>query len=141
MTVAHLSRTVLFRAAHRYFRPDWSPERNVQTFGACTAPPGHEHLYHCRVTVSGPVSPETGMVVDLSLLDALLDQEVKQRFDGRHINHDVPEFAFGKQVPTGETLAVFVWTRLVSRLPSGVRLDSVRVQEDSHLYAEYRGDV
>ena len=81
------------------------------------------------------------MVVDLGILDALLHEEVTTRFDGRHINHDVPEFAFGKQVPTGEALAIFVWTHLASRLPPGVRLDTVRVQEDAHLYAEYHGDA
>jgi 6-pyruvoyltetrahydropterin/6-carboxytetrahydropterin synthase len=130
---------VRFRAAHRYFRPDWSVERNREVFGDCAAAPGHEHLYHCRVTVSGPVSPETGMVVDLRALDGLLEEEITRRFDGRHINQDLPEFGYGKRIPTGEVLATFIWERLSPRLPDGVLLHAVRVQEDGHLYAEYHG--
>jgi 6-pyruvoyltetrahydropterin/6-carboxytetrahydropterin synthase len=138
--VARLTRTVTFRAAHRYFRPDWSAERNTEVFGDCATAPGHEHLYQCRVTIAGPVSPETGMIMDLRALDLLLEEEVLQRFENRHINRDIPEFAFGKTVPTGEALAIFVWGRVAARLPAGVRLHSVRVQEDPNLYAEYRGD-
>ena len=140
MTLARLTRTVTFRAAHRYFRPDWPAERNTDVFGDCAAAPGHEHLYRCRVTVAGPVSPETGMIMDLRALDLLLEEEILRRFENRHINQDVPEFGFGKAIPTGEALAIFVWGRLATRLPAGVRLRSVRVQEDPHLYAEYRGD-
>jgi 6-pyruvoyltetrahydropterin/6-carboxytetrahydropterin synthase len=140
VTVALLTRTVTFRATHRYFRPDWTAERNTETFGECAVAPGHDHQYQCQVTVAGPVSGETGMIVDLRLLDTLLAEEVVTRFDHRHINQDVPEFAFGRTIPTGEALAVFVWKRLAARLPSGVRLDSVRVQEDPSLYAEYRGE-
>ena len=140
MTVARLTRTVTFRATHRYFRPDWSPERNTEAFGECAVAPGHDHQYQCRVTVLGPVSSETGMIVDLPLLDRLLAEEVLARFDHHHINQDVPEFAYGRAIPTGEALAVFLWKRLSPRLPGGVRLDSVRIQEDPSLYAEYRGE-
>jgi 6-pyruvoyltetrahydropterin/6-carboxytetrahydropterin synthase len=139
VSVALLARTVTFRAAHRYFRPDWSAEQNRGAFGECTTAPGHEHVYRCRVIVSGPISPDTGMVMDLAALDRLLEEEIILRFDGRHINQSVPEFAFGKQIPTGEALAAFVWGRLVPRLPQTVRLQAVRVQEDPHLYAEYHG--
>jgi 6-pyruvoyltetrahydropterin/6-carboxytetrahydropterin synthase len=139
VTEARLTRTVTFRATHRYFRPDWSAERNAEVFGDCASAPGHDHQYECRVTVSGPVSAETGMIVDLGTLDRLLEDEVLRRFDGRHINRDIPEFAPGKTIPTGEALAIFVWQRLAPRLPGGVRLHSVRVQEEPHLYSEYRG--
>jgi 6-pyruvoyltetrahydropterin/6-carboxytetrahydropterin synthase len=92
------------------------------------------------VTVSGTVADETGMLIDLSALDQILDQEVRQRFDHRHINHDVPEFAYGKQIPTAEALAVYIWERVAARVPSRVRLRSVRIEEDPDLYAEYLGE-
>ena len=105
------------------------------------AGPGvNEHTYQCRVTVSGPVSSETGMIMDLRTLDRLLEEEVLRRFENRHINQEVPEFAFGKTIPTGEAMAIFVWGRLAARLPRNVRLHSVRIEEDPSLYAEYRGD-
>jgi 6-pyruvoyltetrahydropterin/6-carboxytetrahydropterin synthase len=137
---ARLTRIVAFRAIHRYFRPDWPEERNRLAFGACATPPGHEHRYECHVTLAGAVSSETGMIADLAMLDRLLEEEVVQRFDGRHINLDIPEFAFGKTVPTGEALAIHVWQRLEPRLPAGVILDTVRIQEDPRLYAEYHGE-
>jgi 6-pyruvoyltetrahydropterin/6-carboxytetrahydropterin synthase len=140
MPIARLSRTVAFAAAHRYFRPEWSAAQNREVFGPCANEHGHGHNYHCRVTIAGPVDDETGMVMNLADLDTILREEVTDRFDHRFINHDVPEFAFGQQVPTGEALAVYVWGRVARRLPDGVRLESVRVQEDPYLYAEYTGE-
>jgi 6-pyruvoyltetrahydropterin/6-carboxytetrahydropterin synthase len=77
--------------------------------------------------------------VDLSVLDDILREEVTERFDHRHLNHDVAEFAYGKEIPTVEALAMHVWSRVAVRLPAGVELDCVRVQEEPDLYAEYRG--
>jgi 6-pyruvoyltetrahydropterin/6-carboxytetrahydropterin synthase len=77
--------------------------------------------------------------MNLAELDRVLQEEVLERFDHRHMNFDVPEFAPGKQIPTSEALAVFVWRRIAKRLPSGIRLKRVRVQEDPFLYAEYDG--
>lgn len=140
VATARLTRVIAFSAAHRYWRPEWSTERNAQAFGACANEHGHGHNYRCRVTLSGPVSDETGMLMDLGALDDLLEREVRARFDHQHINHAVPEFAFGNRIPTAEALAVYIWERLVSRLPDGVRLHTVRVEEDADLYAEYDGD-
>ncbi len=81
------------------------------------------------------------MVMQLEELDAILREEVVDRFDHRHLNYDVPEFAFGKQIPTAEALAVYAWDRIASRLPKDVRLESVRIHEEPHLYAEYRGEA
>ena len=79
------------------------------------------------------------MIVDLQALDRLLDEEIVGRLDGKHINEEIPEFAPGKAIPTGEAMAIYLWQRLAPRLPGGVRLHSVQVQEDPHLYSEYLG--
>lgn len=81
------------------------------------------------------------MLMDLAELDAILQEEVREPLDHRHLNHDVPEFAPGRQIPTAEALAVYLWRRVGSRLPDSVRLHCVRVQEDSDLYAEYHGEA
>jgi 6-pyruvoyltetrahydropterin/6-carboxytetrahydropterin synthase len=141
MVTARLTRVVGFSAAHRYHRPEWSPERNAEVFGACAREHGHGHNYRCAVTVAGGVSEQTGMLVDLGLLDRILDEEVRQPLDHRHLNFDVPEFAFGRQVPTAEALAVYVWRRIAARLPAGVRLQAVRIAEDDSLSAEYLGEA
>lgn len=139
MGVVRLTRSVEFSAAHRYHRPEWSAEKNTEVFGACASEHGHGHRYTCRVTVRGSVNDETGMIVNLRVLDGLLDEEIVRRFDHRHLNLDVPEFAFGARVPTVETLAEFIWARVRPRLSDGVTLERVRVEEDPTLYAEFEG--
>jgi 6-pyruvoyltetrahydropterin/6-carboxytetrahydropterin synthase len=138
MAVAYLTRTVGFSALHRYFRPDWTPERNAAAFGDTIHEHGHD--YRCDVTVQGTPDPQTGMVIDLGVLDRLLSEEVVQRFGNRRIHADVPEFADGKLIPTGEMLCIHIWNRLAQRLPAGCRLALVRVAEDATLSSEYRGE-
>jgi 6-pyruvoyltetrahydropterin/6-carboxytetrahydropterin synthase len=140
MPAAYLTRTVQFSAAHRYYRPEWSEAKNAEVFGRCAAPHGHGHTYQCMVTVRGEVDGSTGMVVNLAALDRILAEEVVQRFDHRHLNLDLPEYAFGRAVPTGEELCLDIWRRVSARLPGGCALATVRVQEEPALFAEYRGE-
>lgn len=137
MPLCTLTRRVTFAAAHRYRRPEWDDARNESTFGKCAWPAYHGHSYVCDVTVTGDIDPVTGFIVDLGLLDAALQREVVARFDHRNINVDVPEFADGRLVPSGENLAKFIHERLCSALASHVRVRSVTVAEDSTLSASY----
>ena len=139
MPIAYLTRVVAFTATHRIARADWTGERNTATFGR--AAQDHSHQYECRVTVKGPLVADQGGVVSLVALDALLAREITQRLDGQRINRVLPEFADGKQLATGEALAVYFWGRLTDVLPPGVRLHAIRVQEGSHLYSEYFGEA
>jgi len=140
MPGARLTRVTRFSAAHRYYRPDWSAEENARAFGLCAREHGHGHNYRCAVTITGSIADETGMVMDLAAFDRLLQDEVRGPLDHRHLNLDVPEFAYGRTIPTAEELAVWVWHRLEPRLPAGVRLHAVRIEEDDDLYAEYLGE-
>jgi 6-pyruvoyltetrahydropterin/6-carboxytetrahydropterin synthase len=135
-----LTRRVTFAAAHRYSRPDWSDERNQRVFGACARPSFHGHSYTCEVTVTGDLDRETGMIVDLGLLDRVLAAEVRDRFDHRNINVDVPEFGDGKLIPTGEELARFVFERVQQGIGDTARVVSVTIAEDATLSATYRPD-
>lgn len=137
MPTASLTRRVSFSAAHRYSRPDWSEEKNFNTFGACAWPNFHGHTYVCDVTVSGPIDDATGFVVDLGLLDRILKNEVRDRFDHRNINLDVAEFGDGKLVPTGENLARYIFERVQKELPPPTRVERVTVGEDDSLSATY----
>jgi 6-pyruvoyltetrahydropterin/6-carboxytetrahydropterin synthase len=71
------------------------------------------------------------------VLDDILRKQVKERFDHRNINLDVPEFADGKLVPTGENLARFIFERLESELPKPAKVMRVTVGEDDTLGATY----
>ncbi len=137
MAKAQLVRRVRFAAAHRYRRPDWSEEKNVEVFGLCARPNYHGHTYTCAVTVEGDIDPVTGMVIDLGVIDRVLQAEVIDRFDHRNINLDVPEFAEGRLIPTGENLARFVFERVQAAL-GAVRVVAVQVDEDETLSAIVR---
>ncbi len=140
MPRAYLTRTVTFAAAHRYRRPEWSEEKNQEVFGLCARESFHGHSYVCDVTLSGEIDPLTGFILDLGELDRILGDEVKNRFDHRNINVDVPEFADGKLIPSGENLARFIFDRIRSKLPQSIRIDSVKLAEDPTLSATYRGE-
>ena len=135
---ASLTRTVGFRATHHYFRPDWSESRNREAFGALADPPGHAHDYQCAVTVGGSVDG-TGMLVDLALLDLILNEEVLQPLAGKHLNLDLPLFAYGRTLPTCEAIAAYLFPRISARLPKHVTLERVRIKEDPTLYADCTG--
>ncbi len=134
-----LTRVVGFHAVHRFFRPDWTEVQNRDAFGPLSDPPGHAHDYRCAVTVRGPIDKSLGMVLDLTLLDGVLQDEVVQPFAGKHLNLDVPAFAYGRMLPTCEAIAAYVYPRISARLPSGVELERVRIMEDSTLYADCTG--
>ena len=137
---SYLTRRVSFAAAHRYRIADWSEERNAAVFGACARPNYHGHSYVCDVTVTGEIDPVTGFIVDLGLLDEVLEREVRARFDHANINLDVPEFADGGLMPTGEELARFICQRVQSALGAHTRVTRVTVAEDSTLAAAFEPD-
>ena len=140
MPTTTLTRRVSFAAAHRYRRPEWDDARNAATFGLCARPNFHGHSYVCEVTVRGSIDPLTGFVVDLGVLDRALQTEVRERFDHANINLDIPEFADGLLVPSGENLARYILERVQQALGSAATVTSVSVAEDDSLRATYSID-
>jgi len=138
MPTARLTRKVRFSAAHRYFRPEWTEERNREVFGPCANPHGHGHNYLLEVSVEGEVDPETGFCVDLGALDRVLREEVVDRLDHQHLNHAVPEFAEGGRIPTTENILVLLWERIAGRVGEA-RLVRLRLHEEESFYVDYRG--
>ena len=135
----YLTRRISFAAAHRYRIPGWTDQRNDEVFGLCARPNYHGHSYVCDVTVRAELDETTGMVVDLARLDRVLATEVRDRFDHRNINLDVPEFADGRLVPTGENLARFIFERVQRALDRAATVTSVTVAEDESLRVTYDG--
>lgn len=135
-----LTRRVTFEAAHRYWRADWSVDENKRVFGSWATPEFHGHEYACDVSVTGDVDRVTGMLVDLGWLDRILQTEVRDRFDHREINVDVPEFSDGQLTPTCENLARFIAECVQQALGRGARVTEVRVAEDETISATHRLD-
>jgi 6-pyruvoyltetrahydropterin/6-carboxytetrahydropterin synthase len=78
--------------------------------------------------------------VDLGALDDVLRREVFERFDHRNINLDIPEFADGKLVPSGENLSKFIFEHVQHALGDRARVTSVRIAEDDRLSVTYAAD-
>ncbi|MGQ0554099.1 MAG: 6-carboxytetrahydropterin synthase [Planctomycetota bacterium] len=130
-----LSRRVEFSAAHRLHNPAFSEKQNREIFGVCNNPHGHGHNYVLDVTVRGPVDPQTGMVMDLNRLMVLLQKQVFQELDHKHLDHDVPWLA--GRVSTAENVAAAIWERLEKPLKG--RLHRVRLYESAMNFVDYYG--
>jgi 6-pyruvoyltetrahydropterin/6-carboxytetrahydropterin synthase len=128
-----LTRKIEFSASHLYHNPDFSPEENRRVFGKCNNPHGHGHNYTLEVTVAGEPDPMTGMVLNLADLKEILEREVMQRMDHRHLNYEVPELA--GQIPTCENVARVIWQLLEPKITEG-KLHRVRLYEASDLFAD-----
>ena len=132
-----LTRKAEFSAAHYYYIDAWSQQENEKVFGKCANRNGHGHNYTLEVTVAGEIDPVSGFVVDLKALKDVIEREVIQVYDHRHLNLEVPEFRV--VVPTTENIAIAIWKRLESRI-AGARLQRVRVYEMPDLFADYCGE-
>ena len=130
-----ITRRATFAAGHILCRDDWSEEKNHEVFGACVA--DHGHNYVIEVTVGGSLDPETGMVINLKQVDAVLKREFIEAVDHRHLNRDV-DFMLGV-IPTAENIALAAFQRLEPHLKPA-RLLKVRVVETENNAAEVTAD-
>lgn len=137
MAIVRVTRRVHWNSAHRLYRPDWSDERNASVFGPCANPHWHGHNYEMDVTVSGPIDPETGYVLDLKLLKEVVEARVVSHLDHRNLNVEV-SWLEGLN-PTTENLVVAIWGRLVDHLPAAVVLERIVLWETPRNYVEYTG--
>lgn len=134
-----ITRRVEFSSSHVCARPDWTAEENRRVYGEASHPHGHGHNYVLEVALSGTPDPVTGMIVDLKEVKEILNQEVVEPFDHRHLNFEVPPF--DRIVPTTENIAVEIWRRIAPRFEgTAAKLDLVRLYETEDLYVEYAGE-
>lgn len=136
MTRSVVARRLHFNAAHRLHNPARSEEWNRQTFGLCNLPNYHGHNYEVEVLVGGEIDPETGYVIDVGELKAIVERRVIAELDHRNLNLDVAWFR--ERLPSAENIAVFIWNRLVDQLPRG-ELRLIRLWETPRNYVEYDG--
>lgn len=132
----HLSRRYRFSASHRLHSERLSEDQNRRMYGKCNNPYGHGHNYVVEVAVSGPVNPMTGMIANLTDLDAFVEREVIEPFDHKYLNEEIAEFQ--SSVPTTENLCIEIFKRL--RPFPHARLERVRVEETGLNSFEYAGE-
>jgi len=132
----YLSRRYRFSSSHRLHVDSYSDEQNRETFGKCNNPHGHGHNYVLEVTLRGPVDPETGMVVNLVDLDAIVQERIVERFGLRNLNCDAE---FATTVPTTENLCIAAWRILEDGHFGSARLEHLRIEETANNYFDYAG--
>jgi 6-pyruvoyltetrahydropterin/6-carboxytetrahydropterin synthase len=107
-----VSQRIFFDAAHTL-------RREIEAEGSRRI---HGHTYHAEISIRGPLDSATGMVIDLGVLRARL-QDVRTQLD-HHLLDDVP----GLGIPTLENLCLFIAKALGDMQPP---ISQVRVWRDA----------
>jgi len=131
-----VTRRLRFNAAHRVFNPSFSDEKNQATFGKCNNPNWHGHNYTLDVSVEGPIDEQTGYVMDLSKLKALVTSKIVNVVDHKNFNLDVPFMR--ERIPTSENIIVAFWEILQPAI-APARLVRLVLWETENNYVEYSG--
>jgi 6-pyruvoyltetrahydropterin/6-carboxytetrahydropterin synthase len=105
---------------------------NFEKFGVGARFPGHGHNYVLYVSMLGQLDAY-GMVLNLSDVKQVIQQEVTSQLDGAYLNDVWPEFQ--QTLPTTEVIARAIWQRLVPHLP----LVNIQLFEHPRLWADYKG--
>jgi 6-pyruvoyltetrahydropterin/6-carboxytetrahydropterin synthase len=133
---AYFGRRYMLSASHRLHTEALSAEQNRAAFGKCNNPHGHGHNYVVQVLAGGAVDPETGMVVNMVVLDEAVRARVLDRFDHTNLNLDP---LFVNRVPTTENLCRAIFELLDGSI-APARLEQVRVEETENNFFEYSGE-
>ena len=131
----YLTKQYKFCAAHRYWNPNWSDEKNYQIFGEDVRI--HGHNYTLDITISGPVNDESGFIVNLFELNKIVKLHVLDVMDHSQIQLDIPWFE-SKQ-PSTENMVVFIWEQIVTKIPNPAKLNSIKLRETPTIFTEYFG--
>ena len=136
--MVYLTRRTTFSASHRLWSSQLSEAENYAVYDKCANPNGHGHNYVLEVTVRGNVDPRTGMVLNLTDMKRITNEQVISWVDHKHLNYDVPWLE--GVIPTAEMLAIKFWERLESEFPEGL-LYEVSLHETENNSAVYRGEA
>ena len=133
MQQVSISRKFEFSASHRYWREEWSDEKNKEEFGLCISPHGHGHNYELHVTITGEIGPKTGMIVNLTVIKKQVKTIVDQ-FDHKYLNLDTPFFK--DKIPTTENIAMVMFELIDKELSGDYHLLKIRLYERQDLYVD-----
>jgi len=137
MVAVTVTRRMHFNAAHRVHNPALSDEENERLFGLCNNPHWHGHNYMLDVSVTGPIDPRTGYVMDLGVLKRIVQREIVDKVDHRNFNVQVD---FMRDViPTAENIVVACWQVLAPQV-APARLRRLVLWETPNNYVEYDGE-
>lgn len=138
MKTIYITRRETFNAAHKLWRPEWSDEKNWEVFGKCSNHNWHGHNFELFVIVKGAPNPETGFVINLKTLSAIVREKVIEALDHKNLNLDVP-FLKGIMAST-ENLAIAIWDLIEQDIiENGGELAKIKLIETENNFVEYFG--
>ena len=123
-----------FCASHKYGNSNWSEEKNYEVFGKDYN--NHGHNYILEVSVTGPIDPDSGWLVDLQKLNVLVRSRIVDVMDHSQIEKDIDWFK-GKQ-PSSENILVWAWNEIAPRMEKGT-LHRLRLVETHSIFTDYYG--
>ncbi len=126
-----------FAASHRLHVPTLSPQQNLDLFGKCNHPSGHGHNYQVEPAVEVSLDPSGTPAFTLQHLEAIVEREIIQRFDHKHLNLDTREFGEGGVNPSVENIAKVFFELLQPSISPGARLAHVTVWETDRTSSTY----
>jgi 6-pyruvoyltetrahydropterin/6-carboxytetrahydropterin synthase len=132
----YLTRRATFAASHRLHNPERDDAWNVAVYGICNNRNGHGHNYTIEVTVEGEVDAESAMVMNLRDLKRVIEREILDECDHKHLNLDVDWLRAIN--PTAENLVIAFWRRL-EREVAPARLHRLRLHESQDNVVDYYG--
>ena len=132
---AYFTRAYTISASHRLHTEALSDAANRAAFGKCNNPHGHGHNYRIEVTVAGQIDPVTGMVINMTDLDRVVNALILQRFDHMNLNLDS---LFTNRVSTTENLTIAIFDLLQPALQPAI-LEKIRIEETENNFFEYCG--
>jgi len=116
----------------------------------------HGHSYKLSVTVIGKPIADTshvklGMVIDFADLKKIVKQEIVDEFDHATVfNKNTPHVELAKELsdrghkvilanyqPTSENMVIAFADKIKARLPKGIQLHSLKLQETETSFAEW----
>ena len=123
-----------FCASHKYGNDDWSEEKNLEVFGKDYNT--HGHNYVLEVSVTGPIDPGSGWLVDLPKLNKVINKNVVDVLDHSQIEKDIDWFK-DKQ-PSSENLLLWIWDQIFDEI-ADCKLHRIRLVETHSIFNDYYG--
>jgi len=110
------------------YNDSWSESKNRDVFGKCSNEGGHGHNYTIKISVTGPINKQSGMVVNVTSLRDILKREIFDKLDHRDLDKEV-EFLKG-QISTMENIIVKISKILEEPLNKlGVKIVKLELNE------------
>lgn len=91
-----------------------------------------------EVTLRGPISEDTGMVMNISDLKKNMENAIMIPMDHKNLDKDVSYFK--DVVSTTENVAVFIWNNLKKELNEPSLLYKIKVFETDKNVVTYKGE-